>query len=75
LWKKTCYYLTHSKLNIFIGNGGGIHLYSCFENTIQLGVTDRLLRWIPKENIETNFFNTIDTKDFLIHIENYLNYI
>ena len=67
-WKKTCYYLTHSKFNIFIGNGGGIHLYSCFQNCIQLGVTDRLLEWIPKDNIETNFFNTIYTKDFLIHI-------
>lgn len=71
-WKKTCYYLTHSKFNIFIGNGGGIHLYSCFQNCIQLGVTDRLLRWIPKDNIETNFFDTIDTNDFLINIENYI---
>jgi hypothetical protein len=71
-WKKTCYYLTHSKFNIFIGNGGGIHLYSCFQNCIQLGVTDRLLKWIPRDNIETNFFDTIDTEDFLIHIENYI---
>lgn len=72
-WKKTCYYLTHSKFNIFIGNGGGIHLYSCFKNCIQLGVTDRLLRWISKDNIETNFFNTIYTEEFLIHIENIFN--
>lgn len=33
----------------------------------------RLLRWIPKDNIETNFFNTIDTEDFLINIENIFN--
>lgn len=69
-WKKTCYYLTHSKFNVFIGNGGGIHLYSCFKNCIQLGVTDKLLTWIPKDNIETDFFNTIDVKTFLNKIYN-----
>ena len=68
-WKKTCYYLTHSKFNIFIGNGGGIHLYSCFNNCIQFGVTDRLLEWIPEKNIETNFYNTIDIDNFLNNIK------
>ena len=68
-WKKTCYYLAHSKLNIFIGNGGGIHLYSNFENTIQLGVKDRLLEWIIPENLETNLYSTIDCKNFINKIE------
>jgi len=72
-WKKTCYYLTHSQFNIFIGNGGGIHLYSCFNNCIQLGVTDRLLYWITKENIETNFFNTINYELFLDKISLCIN--
>lgn len=68
-WKKTCYYLTHSKFNIYIGNGGGIHLYSLFSNCVQLGVSDRLLSWIPKENIETNYFDTIDTDIFINKIK------
>lgn len=68
-WKKTCYYLTHSKFNIYIGNGGGIHLYTCFENTIQLGVPDRLIKWIEPENIETNYYNTINCNMFLTKIK------
>jgi hypothetical protein len=68
-WKKTCYYLTHSKLNIYIGNGGGIHLYSNFENTVQFGVTDRLLEWILPENMETKLYSTIDCNDFINKIK------
>ena len=68
-WKKTCYYLTHSKLNIFIGNGGGIHLYSNFENTVQFGVTDRLLEWILPENMETKLYSSIDCNDFINKIK------
>ena len=71
-WRKTCYYLTHSKLNIFIGNGGGLHLYSNFDNTIQLGVTDRLLRWINPNNIKPRFITTIDSNNFLKVIKNSL---
>jgi hypothetical protein len=74
-WKKTCYYLSNSQFNIFIGNGGGVHLYSCFKNCIQFGVTDRLLTWIPKNNIETNFFNTNDSELFLNKIKFNCNYI
>jgi hypothetical protein len=69
-WKKTCYYLSNSKFNIYIGNGGGIHLYSHFNNCIQFGVSDRLLNYLPKENIETNYINIIDSEDFLINIKN-----
>lgn len=68
-WKKTCYYLTHSKLNIYIGNGGGIHLYSNFENTVQFGVTDRLLEWILPKNMETKLYSTIDCNDFIKKIK------
>ncbi len=66
LFVKTCYFLQNSVCNIFIGNGGGIHLYSQFENTIQFGLFDRLLELIPKENIETGVIgNIIDYKKFL----------
>jgi len=68
-WKKTCYYLNNSNLNIYIGNGGGIHLYSNFQNTIQFGVTDRLLEWIKPENMETNLYSTIDSEDFINKIK------
>jgi hypothetical protein len=68
-WKKTCYYLKNSNLNIYIGNGGGIHLYSNFENTIHFGVKDRLLEWIKPENMETNLYSTIDSEDFINKIK------
>ena len=72
LFKKSCYYLTHSKMNIFIGNGGGIHLYSNFLNTIQLGVKDRLLDWIDPINFETNMISAVDTDMFIDTVQQYL---
>jgi hypothetical protein len=71
-WKKTCYYLTHSKMNIFIGNGGGVHLYSNFKNTLQFGVKDRLLSWVNEDLIETGFMSVNNNNEFLNTIKNKL---
>jgi hypothetical protein len=71
LFLKTCFYLKNSLCNIHIGNGGGIHLYSQFDNMVQFGEFDRLLELIPKENIETNpIGNCLNKKDFFTTIKN-----
>jgi hypothetical protein len=70
---KTCNYLTNSILNIFIGNGGGIHLYCSFRNTVQFGVFDRLLEHIPIKNIKTRPQTTNTPSIFLKNINEKLN--
>lgn len=67
-FSKTCNYLNNSVLNIFIGNGGGIHLYCSFPNTCQLGVFDRLLENIPLENIKTNPITTKSGEEFISNV-------
>jgi hypothetical protein len=69
LLQKTCTYLNHSVLNVFLGNGGGIHLYASFPNTVQLGVLDRLLKYTAPENLTTRPFSTLDPELFLAEIE------
>ena len=72
LFKKTCYYLDNSIMNIFIGNGGGVHLYSQFKNLYQFGEFDRLLEYLPSQNILTNPQKTLNPNNFLEIIKNKL---
>jgi len=70
LFKKTCYYLNNSIMNIYVGNGGGVHLYSQFKNLYQFGEFDRLLEYLPSQNILTNPQRTLNPDNFLEMIKN-----
>lgn len=72
---ETCAYLNSSVANLFLGNGGGIHLYASFPNTIQLGVFDRLLEKLPATAIETNPFHTLDSNVFLKQVVDKCTYL
>lgn len=69
----TCAYLNHSAANLFIGNGGGLHLYCAFPNTVQLGEFDRLLCDVPPERMDTHPVSTSDVELFLTTVERYVS--
>lgn len=70
---ETCAYLDNSVANLFIGNGGGMHLYGAFPNTIQLGELDRLLYDVPEERRDTHPVSTSDVEMFLTTVERYVS--
>lgn len=65
LFYDSCDYLGNSICNIHIGNGGGVHLFSQFENLVQLGEPDRMLSYLADDKKLTKPEHVLNERAFL----------